>query len=120
MSWSDILKKNDKEFQKTIIKKDIVEIKDCDVDPNIKDADEEFDFTYRNNIKIELKEIIEHEALPFMNSSKLNDYNFYDFIKYNSENFDKIILNIEKDNNNYIEEHEYNDEDNYTEYENEN
>ena len=44
MSWVNILKKNDKEFQKEIPKEEIEEEEDdVYIDPNIKDYEEEFD-----------------------------------------------------------------------------
>jgi hypothetical protein len=46
----------------------------------------------------------------------LTNYSFYDFIKYNSVNYDKLFVKIEKENEEYLkqveeeEEKELNDE----------
>jgi hypothetical protein len=119
MSWADILKKNNNEFQKDLIKKEsnTIDQKSNVFNITLKDYHEEFDIKYSNKIydlKMEFTEYIEKNGLPFMNNNILNklniinhslyDFNFYDFIKYNSKNIDKVKQTIEKENNDYIKE----------------
>ena len=124
MNWVNVLKKNDKEFQKEIkIKKEEPVI--IVIDPNIKDFEDEFDIKYSSkiiDIKLEFKEYIENLCLPFLDKNRsFTDfsYNFNDFIKYNSKNLIKIKNKIEKENEEYLKEIEEDEENNYNEnYEN--
>ena len=108
MSWVNILKKNDVDFQTSLIieQEDTLEIKIEDNDPFIKDFNEEFDKIYNSKIielKLEFKEYIEEEALPFLNKGNYTDYTFYDFIKENCYNLEKVKENVDKENEEYLE-----------------
>lgn len=123
MSWLEILKNNDKEFDKNIKLSDIEQKKEDDnineIDTNIKDIEEEFDKIYLDkivDIKLELKEYIDLEALPFLNKNNYTDNNFYNFIKYNSENYFKLEVEIEKENDTYLESIELEENEIYDEY----
>lgn len=121
MSWLEILKKNDKEFEKNIQSLEIHQEEDNinEIDSNIKDIEEEFDKIYLDkivDIKLELKEYIDCEALPFLNKSNYKDDNFYNFMKYNSENYFKLQIEIEKENEEYLEAIEIEDNEMYDEY----
>jgi len=118
MSWVDILKKNEKDFEVNI-EKDI-EYKDTPniiYDPNIKDLDEEFDKLYSikiYDIKFDFKQFIEESSLPFLNIKSTNNL-FIDFIKYNSTNYYNLEKKINEENDKYLleikeeEEQEKND-----------
>jgi hypothetical protein len=120
MNWLNAIKKNDSEFNNYIEKKEIIipDKKVFIIDLNIKDPDEEFELLYNNKIidlKLEFLEIINHEGLPFLNNKKIlnNIYNkFFDFIKYNSKNYDNVIKNVEKQNIEYLNQTELSDEEN--------
>jgi hypothetical protein len=117
MDWLNTVKKNNNEFKNYINKKDstITNKKINIIDLNIKDPNEEFELLYSNKIidlKLEFIEKIKEECLPFFNKDLLqeNNYNFLDFIKYNSKNFDTVIKNVEKFNNEYLNQNEGSDE----------
>lgn len=126
MSWLNILKKNDVEFQTSFVIKEEekIEIKVEEKDPFIKDFNEEFDKIYSNKIteiKFEFKEYIEEEGFPLFNEKNDTDYTFYDFIKENSYNFGTVKESVEIENEEYlesliIEEHEYYDDTDYCQY----
>jgi hypothetical protein len=106
MSWLDVLKKNDKEFEQKITynnkTEEIVEINN-----DLKDVEEEFDYTFNStitDIKIDFADYIKELGLPFLDKNSINDYSFYDFIKYNSENFIKLSEKIQKENEEYENE----------------
>jgi hypothetical protein len=116
MSWLDVLKKNDKEFEKKIVDNKVEEV--IEINNDLKDVEEEFDYTFNStitDIKIDFVEYIERLALPFLDKNSINDINidnfsFYDFIKYNSENFIKLSEKIQKENEEYeneIEDEEF-------------
>ena len=114
MSWAQILKKNDKEFETGTSKNDILEEFNNNETDNsllntddLLDIDDEFDHKYFSKIvdlKIEFKEYIDFEALPFFNLNTNIDYSntFYDFIKNNSENYKKLVIEIENINEEYL------------------
>lgn len=108
MSWVDILKKNDKEFE--IILDTEIETYELPslsfVDPNIKDLDDEFDRLYMlkiYDIKFYFKQVIDDYPLPFLNI-KSNNNLLIDFIKYNCKNYYKLEKKIIKENDEYLEE----------------
>ena len=134
MSWCEIIKKNDIPFE---TKKDnnpdenkqIMEDNSEDLDNIIsyennssdnyiiKDVNEEFDKEYSSkiiDIKIDFRDYIEKEYLPFLNILNINTskHNFYDFIKKNSENYKKLMKVIEKENEETLKQLE-NDEPKY-------
>jgi len=116
MSFLEILKKNYIDFSTKIEKKeDIKEQKQIEFieDPFIKDHEEEFDIIYSNkiyDIKLEFREIIDNMVLPFLNILNKSNYNFYDFIKFNSTNIDKIKIKTEKENQEYLKDLEEDNE----------
>ena len=127
MSWLNILKKNDVEFQTSFVIKEEekIEIKVEEKDPFIKDFDEEFDKIYSNKIieiKFEFKEYIDEEGFPLFNERNDTNYTFYDFIKENSYNFGTVKESVEIENEEYlesliIEDNEYYDDyKDYTDY----
>ncbi len=82
-------------------------------DPNIKNPNDEFEREYMSKIfdlKLEFKDEIEQEGLPFMNRLHNVNYTFFDYIKYNSNNFRKIINKVTLHNEEYLRE--INDDDN--------
>jgi hypothetical protein len=120
MNWIDILKKNDKEFQKEVPKKKFIEEVINVDDQFIKNYEDEFDFEYSSkiiDIKIEFKEYIKNLGLPFFDKNRTfidTSYNFNDYIKYNSNNLIKIKNKVEKENEEYLKELEEDEEiDNY-------
>ena len=111
MSWLDILKKNDKEFEKKIVDNKVEEV--IEINNDLKDVEEEFDYNFNStitDIKIDFTEYIERLALPFLDKKSINNYSFYDFIKYNSENFIKLSEKIQKE---YEYENEIEEEESY-------
>lgn len=127
--WTEILLKNDKEFE-TELKSKKEEIDNNliveEEDPNIKDIDEEYDLEYIDNfinIKMEFEKYINDRCLPFFNKNKYlenpNDFNItqnddtytlYDYIKYNSTNYIKLVEKINKENKEYMKELEQENE----------
>ena len=114
MTWLSILKKNDKEFEKSIV----VKPEEClpehlELDKNIQDVDEEFENKYSLKImdlRFEFKEYINELALPFLDG-KNGENEFYDFIKDNCSNYEKVKKNVNMKNEEYINEiQEQNDE----------
>ena len=112
MSWASIVSKNDKPFEKEIIKEELIEeIVHIEHDHNILDIDDEFDNLYFRKmieIKIEFKDLINDLALPFLDNNNTFDkslnesYNFNDFIKENSVNYTKLSIKIDNENNEYL------------------
>ncbi len=128
MSWASILKKNDKEFETSLNIEEKIEDTVEEHDPKILDIDDEFDHSYGINIhdiKFDFKLLIEEEYLPFLNKIFYHgeEYEFYEFIKYNSENYYKLCEKINEENAEYLkqlendnEEYESNDELYYEKY----
>lgn len=125
MSWASIVSKNDKPFEKEIIKEELIEeIVHIEYDHNILDVDDEFDNLYFRKIieiKIEFKDLINDLALPFLdnnntfNKSLSELYNFNDFIKENSVNYTKLSIKIDNENNEYLTNLENEEYDEYNE-----
>lgn len=125
MSWASIVSKNDKPFEKEIIKEELIEeIVHIEYDHNILDVDDEFDNLYFRKmieIKIEFKDLINDLALPFLDNNNtfyksLNEsYNFNDFIKENSVNYTKLSIKIDNENNEYLTNLENEENDEYNE-----
>jgi hypothetical protein len=123
MSWASILKTNDKEFE-TLLKNEGEILKDDieEYDHHILDVDDEFDHKHAINIydiKFDFKLLLEDECLPFLDKKFYNgeEYQFYEFIKYNSENYYKLSEKVDEENAEYLkqlendyEEDELNDE----------
>ena len=109
-SWKDILKKTDKEFaidlkesEDSYVDEQIIE----QIDYNIKCPREEFDLIYDSiicDLKLGFREYLKEEGMPFMDKIINTEYNFYDFIKFNSENYEIICQTVEKDNEEYKKE----------------
>jgi hypothetical protein len=128
MSWANILKSNSKEFETSLNVEEKNEDNLEEHDPNILNVDDEFDNSYAINIydiKFDFKLLIEEEYLPFLNQIFYNgeEYQFYEFIKYNSENYYKLCEKINEENDEYLkqleadnDEYESNDEMYYEKY----
>jgi len=119
MSWTAILKKNDKEFENSLKnEEEVIEDNIEEHDLPILDVDDEFDNKHSINIydiKFDFKLLLEEECLPFLNKNFYNgeEYQFYEFIKYNSENYYKLCEKVDEENAEYLKqaENEYeNDE----------
>ena len=121
MSWANILKKNNKQFEieKTVQPESENNEDESEYDVNIKDLDEEFEYMYIKSIvdiKCDLKEYIESECLPFLNRSNINIYhNFYEFIKNNCVNLYELENKLNKEYEEYLEELEKEEEEYYHE-----
>ena len=113
MNWLNILKKNDKEFEKTINKKnDNIIVIDENIDENIEDAEIEFEKEYSiiiRDLEFDFKEYINELVLPFLNGVREN--RFYDFIKNNCKNFKTVIDRVDLNNKEYINELEEENDD---------
>ena len=123
MSWISILDKNKQPFEKSLNKEIIEKINDKPIINDIKNPEDEFEILYTSNmsdIKIDFENFIKNNSLPFLNNNSINklnnknNYDFYDFIKYNSINYEKIVENINNENlviNDKIDEsdEDYND-----------
>jgi hypothetical protein len=86
-------------------------------DPRILDVDDEFDNKHAINIydiKFDFKLFLEEECLPFLDKKFFNgeEYQFYEFIKYNSENYYKLSEKVDQENAEYLKqaENEYEDD----------
>lgn len=118
MSWTAILKHNDKEFETSLKnEEEIIEDDIQEHDPRILDVDDEFDNKHAINIydiKFDFKLFLEEEFLPFLDKKFFNgeEYQFYEFIKYNSENYYKLSEKIDQENAEYLKqaENEYEDD----------
>ena len=122
-SWKDILKKTDKDFAVVLKEPEEghVEEQIIEVDYNIKCPDEEFTFMYDAiicDIKLGFRDYLKEEGMPFMDKTINTEYNFYDFIKFNSENYEIIKATVEVENEEYRKE--CNDESSEYYYDNDN
>ena len=122
MSWAETIKKDNNQkiepknndcetCQKIEITNDYPNIYE-DYSSQFKDVDDEFEYLYNRRIsslKEAFKELINHEALPFLDQDHVNfNYSFYDFIKDSSSNYD--IVKKEVDEYNYAIEKEIEEE----------
>lgn len=108
MSWVNILKKDNKEFDKPIVleekKENIIEEY---INPWYKDPDEEFEYEYSNkvtDIVIDFDDFLAKNFLPFNDKCVLDktfnlNYRFHDFIKYHSKQYEKICKHVTEYNN---------------------
>lgn len=114
--WSDIIKNNDKDIEKKFIKEKKNNIQKTILNYNLKNSDEEFEFIFNKvlvNIKVDFENYINNQAFPFMdNNLNLKSYNFYDFLKYNSQNYIDVVNKVDEENNEYnVDGEKENDED---------
>ena len=125
MSWINILKKNDKEFEKPVETKIIIEEEKVHIyDCNILILEDEFEYMYLNkiiNIITEFKDYIYNDFLPFFQCQYKDDkddkYDLYDFIKYNCIEYYDLSDKVNRENELYLKElEELNDDDYYEEY----
>ena len=112
MSWAETIQKNNDEKikpknnnQDSCPKIDITNNYPNiyeDYSSQFKDADEEFEYLYSRRIsslKEAFKELIDHQALPFLNEDHINlNYTFYDFIKDSSSNYDTVKKEVDEYN----------------------
>ena len=123
MNWLEILKKEDKEFEvskkKDIESNDEIIIEEEDL--FLKKTDDEFEKEYMNkilDIKDELIEYIQHNALPFLNKTDQTTtaFNFYEFIKNNCLNYLEVEKSVNKENEEYLEDLKKEEEEAYEEF----
>ena len=101
MTWLDIVKKEDKEFEikkEEIVKEHtIIQSKqNIYLDPTI-----EFEHKYNDNlmnIKFDFIDYIKHFCYPFMDNPFHLDYNIFDFMKQHSCEYSKVIDYVEQVN----------------------
>ena len=118
-SWSDLIKKNNQVSRKTLksnIKENKKEVqKDEDNELilhktyGLKNEEEEFDYKLGDNLTniiVEFKDLLNSSGVNVMNNKISSD--LYDFIKYNSQNYNDIMDEVDKYND--ILEKEYEDE----------
>lgn len=118
-SWSDLIKKNNQVSRKTLksnIKENKKEVqKDEDNELilhktyGLKNEEEEFDYKLGDNLTniiVEFKDLLNSSGVNVMNNRISSD--LYDFIKYNSQNYNDIMDEVDKYND--ILEKEYEDE----------
>lgn len=118
-SWSDLIKKNNQVSRKTLksnIKENKKEVqKDEDNELilhktyGLKNEEEEFDYKLGDNLTniiVEFKDLLNSSGVIIMNNRITSD--LYDFIKYNSQNYNDIMDEVDKYND--ILEKEYEDE----------
>ena len=111
MSWAETIQKNNEKIDLTNNNQDTCsKIEIINNYPNIyndyssqfKDADEEFEYLYSRHIsslKEAFKELIDRQALPFLNEDHINfNYTFYDFIKESSSNYDTVKKEVDEYN----------------------
>lgn len=122
MSWVNILKKNDKEFEKSEETKITIENEKIQIyDSNILILEDEFEYLYLNkiiNIITEFKDYIYEDFLPFFQCQCQNiddKYNLYDFIKYNCIEYYDLSDKVNKENELYLKELEELNDDDYNE-----
>ena len=119
LSWSDLIKKNNQVSRKTLksnIKENKKEVqKDEDNELilhktyGLKNEEEEFDYKLGDNLTniiVEFKDLLNSSGVNVMNNRISSD--LYDFIKYNSQNYNDIMDEVDKYND--ILEKEYEDE----------
>jgi len=117
-SWANIIKKNDKEFEKPkkideIINYDNNSEKETELyqsicDNSMIDVDDEYDRLYLDkifDIRMEFKKSVEDYNLPFLNKTNMTGkFLFEDYIKYNSKNYEKLARKIENENNEILKQ----------------
>jgi hypothetical protein len=108
--WTDILKKNNKEFQTKIVKAEIKVNEETEYieDHNIKDIDDEFENKYSSvihDIMFDFKEYIIKNQLPFLNKPNMTGkYLVEDFFKKFTVNYLELKEKVEKENEEYLKE----------------
>ena len=118
-SWSDLIKKNNQVSRKTLksnIKENKKEVqKDEDNELilhktyGLKNEEDEYDYKLGDNLTeiiVEFKDLLNSSGVNVMNNRISSD--LYDFIKYNSQNYNDIMDEVDKYND--ILEKEYEDE----------
>jgi phenylalanyl-tRNA synthetase alpha subunit len=118
-SWSDLIKKNNQVSRKSLKsnikdnKKEVQKEEDNELilykTYGLKNEEEEFDYKYNDNLTniiVEFKDLLNSSGVNVMNNRISSD--LYDFIKYNSQNYNDIMDEVDKYND--ILEKEYEDE----------
>ena len=111
MSWAETIQKNNEKIEPTNNNQDTcskIEIINNyqniynNYSTQFKDADDEFEYLYSRRIsslKEDFKELINRQALPFLNEDHINfNYTFYDFIKDSSSNYDTVKKEVDEYN----------------------
>lgn len=112
MNYADIAKKNTDVIQPKIKKEE--EKKEIVVynkysDLVFKDIEDEYDFKYLReitDISIDFRDYINKNYLPFMDRMINVEYHIYDFLKYNSIEYNKTLQQVEDYNNNLMKEYD--------------
>ena len=117
-SFLDALKDNDKEFEvKSEEKKVDVKIEEPSLEYNFKDIDDEFDHVHNYDlicIKTDFMEYLRYNYLPFLNNyMNKTKYTFMNFMKYNCTNYYKLVDDVNKYNEDLINEDKDNDDNDY-------
>jgi len=112
MNYADIAKKNTDVIQPKIKKeekkKEIV-VYNKYSDLVFKDIEDEYDFKYLReitDISIDFRDYIYNNYLPFMDRMINVEYHIYDFLKYNSIEYNKTLQQVEDYNNNLMKEYD--------------
>ena len=112
MNYADITKRNTDVIQPKIKKEE--EKKEIVVynkysDLVFKDIDDEYDFKYLRgitDISIDFRDYIYKNYLPFMDKMINVEYHIYDFLKYNSVEYNKTLQQVDDYNNNLMKEYD--------------
>lgn len=119
-SWSDLIKKNNQDTCKSSKSNNVEnkkEVKKKDEDNEtilyhtfgLKNEEEEFDYKYSDNLTniiVEFNDLLNSMGVIVMNNRISSD--LYDFIKYNSQNYNDVMDEVDKYND--VLEKEYEDE----------
>ena len=118
-SWSDLIKKNNQvsenssKSNNTDNKKEIKKDEDDELilhkTYGLKNEEEEFDYKFNDNLNeiiVEFKDLLNSSGVNVMNNKISSD--LYDFIKYNSQNYNDVMDEVDKYND--VLEKEYEDE----------
>jgi hypothetical protein len=129
LSWSDLIKNSNQEsekliktFKKNNNNKEVIKNKNevliLHHSFSLKNEDEEFDYKFNNNLTdiiVEFKDLLNSVGVNVINNKISNE--LYDFIKYNSYNYNDVIDEVDKYNDmlekEYEEELEEEEENNY-------
>jgi hypothetical protein len=117
-SFLDALKDNDNEFEvKREEKKIEMEVEEPSFEYNFKDIDDEFNHEHNYDlicIKTDFMEYLRYNYLPFLNNyMNKTEYTLMNFIKYNCTNYYKLADNVNKYNEELINEDKDNEDNDY-------
>lgn len=112
-SWSDMIKNKSTNGKKKHVKSTLNKTNDINDDIEneiyrtygLKNVEEEYDYKYADRIGeiiVEFRDLLSNYKA--YNISNKFGYNLYNFIKYHSNNYDRLIETVEKYNDNLEEE----------------